>query len=376
MPYLGYRSDETIRLGPAQLTNADRVIEQLQPQDVQDHVRMLVQMHRAGPNGRRPAQPLENMGLLSVGPPDFRALSPADQAAVNELRCALFLSCLATTVRLHGPNAGHFAFTSENFRIITQNFTVGNERISETAGVLVQQTLLGYKITEYQFPKPSYVHIPLNFDYDKRLFNQLRWLRGRSAALYRRITRAAEVFLESYYNTPTLDVTARILLQASAFEILLDLPDSKPRRHFKDAIEQHCSTSRERKYWYSFEVHETTAMESRTTVGIWADRFYTLRNHIIHGHIVKPAEYVFRDIQHHLIVAPMVFVLCAEQLINVWRVSKKKQPQLFDHLAWQSPGPEAGDADGPSGGFRLQTDNGALLSRYLRGKKAKRWAAS
>ncbi|KPK57048.1 MAG: hypothetical protein AMS21_12000 [Gemmatimonas sp. SG8_38_2] len=60
----------------------------------------------------------------------------------------------------------------------------------------------------------------------------------RDLGLFNRILRATDVFIGSYYNSHTISIPARILLQASAFEILLDLPDTGQRRQFKDDVER------------------------------------------------------------------------------------------------------------------------------------------
>ena len=72
--------------------------------------------------------------------------------------------------------------------------------------------------------------------------------------LYRLIMRATAVFLESYYNTPSVDVRARVLLQAASFEILFDLPDQAQRKAFKDAIEAWTGNSGDRHFRYKYEV--------------------------------------------------------------------------------------------------------------------------
>src|SRR5260221_13006967 len=60
------------------------------------------------------------------------------------------------------------------------------------------------------------------------------WLKP---CLYDRVLRTTDLLFESYYNNPNVSLNARILLQVSALEVLLDLPTERPRMHLKAEIE-------------------------------------------------------------------------------------------------------------------------------------------
>ena len=65
---------------------------------------------------------------------------------------------------------------------------------------------------------------------------------------------------------------------------------------------------------------------------IWADKFYTLRNHIIHGENVWMQEFVFQRRQGHLEIAVLFFVLLVKELINEKLRSKGKF--FMDNVTW------------------------------------------
>ena len=80
--------------------------------------------------------------------------------------------------------------------------------------------ILGYKIGETRFTKPPYVNLPIRFAYDDKLLEALVALKTDQPVLYQRVLRSAAVFLESYYNSPSVDMKARVLLQTVALEVL------------------------------------------------------------------------------------------------------------------------------------------------------------
>jgi hypothetical protein len=312
-------------------------------------------MNRASAHHARDSGPIEGIGVVTVGSYKFERLNESQSRQVRELRYVLFLCGLAHNARLNGPNAGHFSYTSENFDLVRQTFDLNGEFFAETTGVIVQFRIMGYRVSETRFPRPSYVPKPLAFKHDERLFRELAWLKRRDRIEYRRIMRAAAVFLESYYNTPAVDMGARILLQASAFEILLDLPEQSQRRAFKDRIEELTNNLRERRYRYKFETSSGLKPDARSLKGIWADRFYTLRNHVIHGEEVRQREYMFRGAQHHLVIAPMFFVLLTKRLIDRARQARGCAPVFFDRIDWMRL-QNADEFESERNGFKLSPD--------------------
>lgn len=199
---------------------------------------------------------------------------------------------------------------------------------------------------------------PLQSQFNGDLLSALRAVKQYDKRLFRRIVGATSVFMESYYNTPSLDLRVRVLLQATAFEVLLDLPDSIPRKAFKDRIEELTGIPGERRFSYKYETKGRRVRESRTIRGYWADRFYTLRNHIIHGETVRDSGYIFRGKQDHLLIAPMFFVACAKRLMQAATPGKAS---LYDVVEWQE---YQGD-HGPQVGFRLQPDIFIIVDRDL-----------
>ena len=356
MPYVGLDGTSFIRVGKVRLIKAEDFIPQIADEPMRNRVGDILNMHRE--KGRNPAnsRPVRGIGILVVGQPDFRQFNAAEIQLLRDFRTMLFLSCLANNNRLHGPNAGSFVYTAENFDIVDQTFDLSREYVAESAGAVISMMHMGYKLGETAFFRPAHVPTPTRFRTDEKLLNQLDWLRQRQRALYTRIIRSAAVFLESYYNAPNVDVRARILLQAAAFEILLALPEGTARQVFKDHVERLTNLAGERRFVYSFEISGgRRRKEKRSVKGIWADRFFTLRNHIIHGEIVRHGEYVFRGHQSHFVIVPLFFVMIIERLIDEARTAKGQLPFSTDRLHWTTI--QRRDEHEPEViGFKMETD--------------------
>jgi hypothetical protein len=323
-----------LRVGRARLLNLDINEHLILDADVRKRVRALAGMYRERGRDSSKGSAISDIGIVSIGENDFRPFIDREFQEVQELRHVLFLCCLSSNARL-GHNGTHMMVTAENFDVIRQNFVLDSDYMSEQTGTLIQMHLMGYRIRETRFTRPSYVNRPTRFKYDEKLCTELKLLRSNNRRLYRRITRAAAVFLESYYNSPRVDIRARVLLQVAAFEILLDLPEQQPRKAFKESIESLLKDDADRKYRYKFQAGNRTLAETRTLAAIWADRFYTLRNHIAHGETIPRREYVFRREQHHLIIAPLMFVACLKRQLEMELATVAKHQPFYEKVSWQ-----------------------------------------
>lgn len=276
---------------------------------------------------------IKDIGVLSIGATDFREFNAEKLQAANEVRLLLFLSFLAqNNTRGYGANTGHYMATAENFEFVIQNFQPDTDHISERAGKIVSKLVGGYKLGRKKFYAPSYVIKPLRFSLDGLLIEQVLRLKTKGGKrLYKRILSATDLMFEGYYNNPGLSDNARVLLQIAAFETLLDLPDRYQRKEFKDKIETYCDLPSEKKYRYSYETRVGKTKETRSRKAIWADSYYTLRNHIIHGDKVRTEDLVFKRTQRHLDIAVLFFVLLVKMLVN----EKFRKKIFYDEVTWQ-----------------------------------------
>ncbi len=310
-PFLTMGDLEEINLGEAKIWNFDKTAEKYIPDvNLRDQVKKLLET-----NVFR-GKPIRNIGVLSIGSTDFREFTYEEIQLAQEMRLILFLASLSKmNATLQGPNAGHFMTTSENFIFTTQNFQLGGDDISEQTGYIVRKLDGGYKVGEKQFHAPSHLLTPMRLLMDGRLIVGLDKLKKRHKKVFRKILQATDLLFESYFNDPHLSRNARILLQVGSLEVLLDLPESGQRKELKDKIERYTVLPGEKSRKYYSERGSSKAQETRPLKVIWADKFYTLRNHIIHGNVVSPREFNFYY-QRHIDIAVMFFVLLVKQILN------------------------------------------------------------
>jgi len=312
-------------------------------------------------------QSIKDIGVLSIGAIDFREFSKKELEIAREVRLLFFLTFLSKYNTLErGANTGWYLCTAENFEFVIQNFQLETDHIAEESGYIVPILSGGYKIGEKKFYKPSYVLKPLRFSLDALLLIQLLKLRKTGGKkLYRRILQATDLFFESYYNNPHLSRNARVLLQIAAFETLLQLPQRDQRKDFKDKIEKYCNLLGEKLYKHYYETLSGKRPEFRSKKAIWADIYYTLRNHIIHGSKVKPNDFAFKNVQRHIDIATLFFVLLVKKLINEKRPKKQI---FFDEIKWGKT--KDRDTDDTFEGFiYIDNDLTRRLSRALSSRK-------
>lgn len=361
MPWICLRRGDVIRYGAVSVHPWEDLRETLVDASVRDHLDTLVAMYHASPSsdwgGRQ-----EGVGIVVVGAPTFSPLTDLEREQVRDFRAVAFLASLSRAVHHSGPNAGNYILTAENFDLVFQNFVPGQDRISERSGTLLTMTSIGNRIATTRYVRPPFVPNPMRIDVDTALIDALERLPRGNRRLLQRVVRAAATFCESYHNTPSLDAHARVLLQAAAFEILLDLPEQSPRRAFKDRVESLLAPPGTRRYACVYRAHGKTFRDRRTVFGLWADHFYQLRNGIVHGQVLSAKAYRFRGGAHHVVAAPHIFVGCLKALVNAAFAKARRHTPMSDRVFW---GVGLGDDDDEPSGFRTERDWAALLNVAL-----------
>ena len=308
LPYISMVSQDEIQVDRVRIWNySTKADEYIRDAGLRAHIDKII-----GLNVHRGTQ-IRNIGIVSIGDIDFRQFNDDELREIREACIILFLSFLSYQIRLHGDNSGFFMRTAENFRCVIQNFMLGDEHIAERSGTLINVTDFNL-ISKIAIHKPSYVVLnQFTFNYDSKLLDSLVKLKKRKKGLYNRIIRASEIFRQSYYNSEDFSLILKILFQMAALETLLEL-GQQPRKEFKDKVEQYCAISSDRRFIHYFAPQKRDS--NRTMKGKWAESFYQLRNHIIHGDEVKGKTFKFREKMFHLEIATMFFVVLTKKLIN------------------------------------------------------------
>lgn len=329
-PYLNMEGTDEIDLGFVKIWNFDQKAEFYIPnKKFRDKVKLLLSTNVYN-NGHA----IKNIGIIQFPKnKEFHCMSDEETSQIEEIRLLLFLAIMSKNITIgRGANAGHYMATSENFIVTIQNFRVDEEYIGERSGTIVSINAGGYKIGEHKFYAPSYLTTPMRFNYDKRFLSILLKIRNSQKRFYSKVLRGTGLFSESYYNDHQISQNARIMLQCGGFEALLDLPDDEQRKEFKEVIKKETVDSNEKELTYWFETKRGKKREDKGALKvIWADRFFTLRNKIIHGSKIDHSEFVFKKKQGHMHIALMFFILLIKTIIN----RKLRRKLFYDKITWK-----------------------------------------
>lgn len=280
---------------------------------------------------------VENIGIISLGDIDWRVFNEDELAICREVRLLLFIRTISRTAVLErGPNTGHSQFTTENFQLTTQNFSISNSKMGITSGFIVRKSDYGFPLDEVKFQKPDHVPSPINFLSNEIFFGDLMCLRRHQKKLYRRLLRATEALSQAYLNDTGLSMASRIPILASSFESLFDLPEQGQRMALKDYFRANIAPTYGKNIRY-------TSQRPRATKGfvwevddmsvMWVDKFYSLRNKIIHGSQMKNSDYTFRGKQEHFDIALIFFVFGFKKIMS----SKPQIKVTIDKVHWEIP---------------------------------------
>ena len=275
---------------------------------------------------------IEDIPVISIKNIDFRIFTEAEIKQINDARNLLFLAFISVNNILdHSPNQGHYMATSENFEIINQSFEMSKDTLSTRNGILVNKIDFGNKISEIKFEYPLQAPRPIIFSIDEDLICQMLLLKKKDKELFEKIISASEIFYESYFNTENLSCNARILLGAGAFEMLLGT-HGNARKEIKQKVrEMLYIRGKEKRVSFLSERENGKIRESGSIKIMWADRFFSLRNHIIHGDKVNIKKFKFKNIQAHFHITPIFFIAFIHQLINT-AISTKEEKVFYSIL--------------------------------------------
>lgn len=369
MPYCYIEKGIELVFGKACLAHHEDLAGSIPDRALADYVGRILAMYcDAGPDGG-PGPRLSGIGVFRSPGMEFFPISERDNRDLHGLQVALFLAMLARNVRLGSINAGFMMWTAENVGIVRQNFEVGSGRTAESSGVIVERTIGGYHVDTMRYLTPSHIPSPIRFHVDRKLLDGLDKLRRVNGALLRRILDAGDMVRASYFNTHSVDQKARVLLMCAAFERLLDLPEHGQRKAFKEALESALSTERDRRFRYlSARGGGRREAEKGTIFKYWGDRFYLLRNQIIHGDRVPDSQMLFRGAQWHHHAAATIFIGLVVDLIARAFLRRSRLSPVAAKVRWVKPDRTEDPESRPR--FKLVDDYGMLLANHkLRGRR-------
>lgn len=257
--------------------------------------------------------PLSSLTMVSYKSPDnFRALRPIQ---TKEIRDAIIILCFSTILR----NRSFGAFSSDDFQLLHQNFTPGDDGIATSSGSLIRTTNGGLKINEVFFATPLYINQGRNIIYNEEILKALERLQQdtKNQEFYRRVITALEWVAYSYTNVENFNYASRIVMMATAFEVLLD--GFRDRWEFIKKIKKFTCNSLDEKKMRSVRIVKINNAEEEKDISFkewWAYEFYNLRNKIVHGREVKNKDFKNRKRAQHFLLAIKFFEECLKKLLG------------------------------------------------------------
>ena len=336
LPHINLGRMKEVDLGFAKIWNFDLAKEIYIPdENLRKQVEAILHTHKGSyPFGPEDNEylPIHGIGIISTGEPTDSEPRKYEREKINDARLITFISALARrNVITRNANSGHGMASSENYQPLQFSVVVGSKYSTFFEGFVIPSWHGGIDLQKEMLIRPRHVPIP-SFDPDEELLGVLVELREKRPRIFRRTISAVEVFFESYYNTTQLSHNARILLQASAFEILLGAQSMEGRKTLKSFLKKEATYPHEEVVSYMSERRGKFEREIGNMREKWADRFFTLRNHIIHGYVPKEEEYYFGKWQRHFDIATLFFIYCLKV-----KVEQALRRQIFgDDVVWKT----------------------------------------
>lgn len=325
LPYISLRDD--LKIGNVLLwsfyKNKDTYItNQLVKAQIQKLLKQYV-------NNSKRREPLENITTVSYkSPNNFNRLTAKQ---LREARDVVTILCFSTIIR----NKTWCAFSSDDFQLMRQNFIPGDEGIAPSSGSFIRRTAGGLKIEEVLFVTPFYVSRGWDIDFDEKILRALEKLQQdkNNQELYRRIITSLEWVAYAYTNVDNFNYTSRIVMMATALEILLD--GFRNRWDFMKKIKRYTfneddkdSKNRERR---TIKTNKGPAEKEYSFKEWWAYEFYDLRSRAVHGDEIKDKAIRNRKGKEYFLSSIKFFEECLKKLLQA---QKFYSYDLLDQMVW------------------------------------------
>jgi len=279
--------------------------------------------------------PVDHIAVAWTGSNPIAALNVPQRVLIRRAIDALIFAAITTTLKtiISTMNTSMGVPHSERFQLMTQLFKDTEPFVAVSSG----GTLHGWGLNDIHFCTPWHTgsaHYSVNDDLLAALGKLLT--RSRGAKQRERIFRALEWFRLAHSGNDETSDQSRIVMMATAFEILLEPADPFQKR-FLMTQALHTLTDRD-------NLRQKTLMIGKkkirvNAVAVWLDRFYQLRNAIVHGSRVAPSQLMYpvtgRPWVTHLKVAALVLWEAISWELANDRLLGNKAKQHADWLAQQ-----------------------------------------
>jgi len=308
LPWVGIEKE--FQIGPIKFTPLNKAFDKIEDPSIKKYLSKLFYSYVD-----HQGKPVETILLCSYSNFDFHCLVEEEN---NELMSAvdvLVFCTIAPNIKkaVCADNRSMGQPGTENFQLITQNFQPGINHIAVQAGSSISG---GWEIGEITFSKPWATGGSFGTP-DKELIQGFYKVFDAkfSNDVRERVFRSLEWFRMSHVENSEVSLLSKIVMMATAFEILLQVPSTPNKKQWiareiakrisnSDFLKETRKDPKGNDYTYS-------------KVAWWSWDFYEIRNSIVHGDYVKPEciQYCAPNIKWltHLIVADLVFWECVKR---------------------------------------------------------------
>ncbi|NQT67770.1 MAG: hypothetical protein HQ569_09400 [Actinobacteria bacterium] len=308
LPWVGI--ENKFQIGPIKFTPLNKAFEKIEDSSIKEHLAKFFESYVD-----HQGKPVETILLCSYLNMDFHYLTEEEyNELMNAVNILVFCTIAPAIKRaVCADNRSMGPPSTEIFQLITQNFQPGINHIAVQAGSSISG---GWEIGEITFSKPWATGGSFGTP-DKELIQGFCKVFDAkfSNDVRERVFRSLEWFRMSHVENYEVSMLSKIVMMATAFEILLQVPNTPNKKQWiAEEIEKRISNS-----YFLKETRKDPKGNNHTysRVAWWSWDFYKIRNSIVHGDYVKPEciQYCSPNIKWltHLIVADLVFWECAKR---------------------------------------------------------------
>ena len=251
--------------------------------------------------------PVRTIAIVSEQSPDFRPVSVESLERVRHAADALFFSTYCPTV-LAAVTSGNNNLappTADRYQLVLQRFSLADQAIAVRVGGKVS---VG-QIRRMNIIRPWDVGGSMGFPDEELLAGFGKMLDGSCSPDNReRIFRSLEWFRHAHLvGGAAVELSSdvsKIVMMATAFEILLKFPENGQKKHFIRCAEE---SLKRPDALTAIRDDRRGKPHVNSLPACWASDFYKLRSRIAHGAAVAVEDLRFNGWISHLIVADLVF---------------------------------------------------------------------
>lgn len=294
-----FRLEKSVEVGPIVFWPYYKEREErIEDEKIMKHLNGLMQCyvdHRGNP--------VNTITICSHTSVDLRPLNEQEMLDIRNAVDALVFTSIAPQVKnaVCANNRSWGPPSADIFQLVIQNFEPGHPSIAVRAGSRLDA---GWKIGEITFPEP-WAKGGFTIGRDDELLAALSECFNKE--FRDRIFRSLEWFRMAHIEGGGYEVLTRVVMMATAFEILLNLPVDGKRKKFKKYMEKNVNHE-------GMQLSVRSNNKGRHFTGSlaewWAWDFYELRNRIVHGDRVQGNDLSYSGWITHLIVADLLFRQC------------------------------------------------------------------